>query len=134
MGVKAMKTIEPVACKHTNITAYRFADTLEPAGLWGCADCNTRFEPTGKSMERIKELEELVGTPSFEGDTPAMHLANSMQFGAEMVDKYSKLNKRIKELEAEIAALRKGATNKAEDAEALIRADEIWAYLLKEDK
>ena len=85
-------------------------------------------------MERIKELEELVGTPSFEGDTPAMHLANSMQFGAEMVDKYSKLNKRIKELEAEIAALRKGATNKAEDAEALIRADEIWAYLLKEDK
>ena len=103
-----MKTIEPFGFWHAGATEdesdfFLFSDS----GHVGCEQCVTLYGPD--AMKRIKELEELVGTPSFEGDTPAMHLANSMQFGAEMVDKYSKLNKRNKELEAEKAELRKDA-------------------------
>ena len=62
-----------------------------------------------EAMERIKELETLVGEPAFEGDTPAAQLANALQFGADMVSKYGALSNRNKELEAQNAELQKEA-------------------------
>ena len=52
-----MSTPDAPTCKHPKIQTFRFTDTGEPAGLWGCVDCHRKFAPL--DVEAAAEIERL---------------------------------------------------------------------------
>lgn len=49
-----MSQTELKPCSHSKITSWVFEDDGKSAGMWSCADCGRKFEPTSAELDRLK--------------------------------------------------------------------------------